>query len=216
MRRYNDDQELRAQIKTTIARTYSTDDIEARIARALVAQGHFRGELSSGELEIILRNIVYVLFTRQKVAGMDVNVLHNVPIMNVDIKDGEAHVAYVVHIHKPIIVFIEFEYTLINDPDFPNTQLCLKEGSLRVKEKTRRFDLKAKAAMAALNVPRIARQEMTDTTGIIRKTLPDQLRKRGLEGQLDQIHLSLNGDTLGLYLRGVFRPVPQSENDEVP
>lgn len=206
----SEDRELQAQIEEAAARVYSTEDIEERIARALVTRGEFYEDISSADLEVILRNIVYVMFARQKVAGREIGILHNVPIMQVEINNEEAHVEFVVHIHKPIIVFIEFKYTLVNHEDEDNKCLCLKEDSLRVKEKTRRFDVKAKAALTAMNVPKIARQEMSDLTNVICRTLPDQLRHKGVTGQLETIKLSLNDHSLCVCLTGDFGPLPET------
>lgn len=206
----SEDRELQAQIEEAAARAYSTDDIEERIARALVTRGEFCEDISSADLEVILRNIVYVMFARQKVAGREIGILHNVPLMQVEINNEEAHVEFVVHIHKPIIVFIEFKYTLVNHEDEDNKCLCLKEDSLRVKEKTRRFDVKAKAALTAMNVPKIARQEMSDLTNVICRTLPDQLRHKGVTGQLETIKLSLNDHSLCVSLTGDFGPLPET------
>jgi hypothetical protein len=206
----SEDRELQAQIEEAAARVYSTDDVEERIARALVTRGEFCEDISSADLEVILRNIVYVMFARQKVAGREIGILHNVPLMQVEINNEEAHVEFVVHIHKPIIVFIEFKYTLVNHEDEDNKCLCLKEDSLRVKEKTRRFDVKAKAALTAMNVPKIARQEMSDLTNVICRTLPDQLRHKGVTGQLETIKLSLNDHSLCVSLTGDFGPLPET------
>ena len=205
--RISKDRELQAQIENTVAQVYSTDDIEGRIAQALLSQGEFHQNISPSDLEVILRNIVYVVFARQKVAGRDIDILHNVPVMNVKIDDEQAHVDFVVHIHKPIIVFIEFKYTLINHPDEDEKRLCLKEGSLHIKEKTRRFDVKAKAALTAMNIPKIARQEMSDLTEVICRTLPDQLQPKGVIGELDKIQLSLNEQKLCVHLTGDFKPL---------
>lgn len=209
--RPEEDQALRAQIEEISAQLYSTADIEDRIARALVEDGEFKDDITAEELAVILRNIVYVMFARQKVAGRELGLLHNVPIMNVQIADEEAFVDFVVHIHKPVIVFIEFKYSLVNDPDPEEDRLCLKEGSLRIKEKTRRFDVKAKAAMTAMNVPRIARQEMSDLTAVICDTLPDQLQNKGVQGELTHIALGLNSDSLHIHLVGNFQPIPPEE-----
>ena len=200
----SEDRELQAQIEDTTASVYSTEDIEERIAQALLTQGEFYENIAAGDLEVILRNIVYVMFSRQKVAGREIDILHNVPIMHVEIVNEEAHVDFIVHIHKPVIVFIEFEYTLINHPDEDVKRLCLKEKSLRIKEKTRRFDVKAKAGLTAMNIPKIARQEMSDMTEVIRRTLPAQLKHNGVTGELDNIRLSLNEHSLCIFLQGEF------------
>ena len=206
----SEDLELQAQIEDTTARVYSTGDVEERIARALLEQGEFYEHITASDLELILRNIVYFVFAHQKAAGRDINMLHNVPIMHIEIDQEQAHIEFVVHIHKPIIVFIEFKYTLLNHVDEDNKCLCLKEGSLRVKEKTRRFDVKAKAALTAMNVPKIARQEMSDLTQVIFKTLPDQLQHKGVRGDLDTVRLSLNEHSLCVYLAGEFEPLPET------
>ena len=200
----SEDRELQAQIEDTTASVYSTEGIEGRIAQALLAHGEFYENINAADLEVILRNIVYVMFARQTVAGRDIDILHNVPILNVEINEEEAHVDFVVHIHKPIIVFIEFEYTLINHPDEEDKRLCLKKKSLRIKEKTRRFDVKAKAGVTAMNIPKIAHQELSNITEVIRRTLPDQLKHKGVNGELDNIRLSLNEQTLCIYLKGDF------------
>jgi len=205
----SEDRELQTQIESAAAAAYSTDDIEGRIARALLAHGEFYENIDAADLEIILRNIVYVMFSRQTVAGREIDILHNVPIMNVEINEEQAHVEFVVHIHKPVIVFIEFKYTLINHPDDEEKRLCLKEKSLRIKERTRRFDVKAKAGMTAMNVPKTARQQMSDLTEVIRKTLPTQLKRRGVAGILNTIKLSLNDETLCVYMRGDFNPLQE-------
>jgi hypothetical protein len=206
----SEDRELQAQIESTVTSVYSTAGIEERIAQALLAKGEFYENIEATDLEIILRNIVYVMFSRQTMAGRDIDILHNVPIMHVEISEEQAHVDFVVHIHKPIIVFIEFEYTLVNHPDDEEKRLCLKEGSLRIKEKTRRFDVKAKAGMTAMNVPKIARQEMSDLTEVIRRTLPAQLKRKGVTGELKNIKLSLNDRTLCVYLMGEFERLAET------
>ncbi len=205
-----ENRELQVQIESTVADVYPTDDIEERIAKALLARGEFYENIDAADLEIILRNIVYVMFSRQKVAGRDIDILHNVPIMHVEIREEQAHVEFIVHIHKPIIVFIEFEYTLVNHPDQDEKRLCLKEGSLKIKEKTRRFDVKAKAGLTAMNIPKIARQEMSDMSEVICRTLPGQLKHKGVTGVLDKVRLSLNEQTLCVYLLGEFEPLVET------
>lgn len=202
-----EDRQLKSQIEETTSRIYSTEHIEERIAQALLQDGVFHENVDATDLEVILRNIVFTMFAEQKVAGREIDILHNVPVMKVTINEEEADVVFVVHIHKPIVVFIEFYYRLVNHPVEEEKNLCLHEDSLRIKEKTRRFDVKAKAALAAMNIPRIARQEMSDMTEVIRRTLPAQLAKRGVVGQLDTIKLSLNSHTLCVYLQGDFSPL---------
>ena len=202
-----DHQKLKLQIEDGAENAYSTGHIEERIAQALLREGEFYESISAADLEIILRNIVYTLFAQQKVAGRDLDILHNVPVMNVTINEDEADIEFVVHIHKPIVVFVEFSYKLVNQACGDEKNLCVDESSLQIKEKTRRFDVKAKAALTALNIPRIARQEMSDMTAVIRKTLPAQLEKRGVTGELSSIKLSLREHTLCVRLQGDFSPL---------
>jgi hypothetical protein len=208
-RAHDKEQDLRSQIESVTARRYPTDEIETHIADDLVTYGEFHKNISAPELEVILRNVVYVVFTQQKVVGIGVGILHNVPIMKVSLAEGQADIEFVVHIHKPIIAFLEFKYTLVNDVDATVNRITVKEGSLCVNEKTRRFDLKAKTALAAMNVPRIARQEMSDTASIIRRTLPAQLLEKGVTGELKEIVLSLNSESLSVYLQGDFARHPE-------
>ena len=202
-----EDRQLKSQIEEASSRIYSTRHIEERIAQALLDEGVFYENIDAADLEIILRNIVFTMFAEQRVAGRDIDILHNVPVMNVTINEEEADVEFVVHIHKPIVVFIEFNYKLINHPFEDEKNLCLEQGTLQIREKTRRFDVKAKAALTAMNIPKIARQEMSDMTAVIRKTLPAQLEKRGVKGELNTIKLSLNQHTLCVCLKGDFRPL---------
>lgn len=203
-----DEEQLRARIEAINARLFSTESIEARIAHALLNHGRFHADINSDELEVILRNVVYVMFAQQKVAGMGVGLLHNVPVMNVSINEESADIEFVVHIHKPIIVFLEFKYTLINHPDNP-TELTVEDGSLRIEEKTRRFDIKAKTALAALNVSRIAEKELSHAAGVIAKTLPDQLREQGITGTFSDIGLRFGEGALNVFLQGEFGPLPE-------
>ncbi len=206
----SEDRKLQTQIEDATAQVYPTSDIEGRIARALLTRGEFYEDISPADLEVVLRNIVYVVFARQKAAGREIDMLHNVPIMHVEIDKGQAHIDFVVHIHKPIVVFIEFKYTLVNHDEEDNKCLCLQEGSLRVTEKTRRFDVKAKAALTAMNVPKIARQEMSDMSQVICTTLPGQLQKKGIIGELGTVKLSLNEHSLCVYLSGDFEPLAEN------
>ena len=142
------DAKLRRQIAVRLSELYPTSAIEARIAAELLAHGRFEDALDANELEIILRNVIHTLIAEQKVAGIDVSVVHNVHTIEVEIEDGEAHVSCLVHIHSPIVAFVNFAYTLINNED-SGDRIMLKPGTLIVDEKTRRFDLKAKAALGS-------------------------------------------------------------------
>ena len=148
------------------------------------------------------------MFAQQTFAGVGVGILHNVVSLNVTFKDQEAFVEFVVHIHKPIIVFLEFKYTLINDEGSKLPCITLKKGSLQVIEKIRRFDIKAKAALTAMNVPRIAQNEMSDLTEVIKRTLPAQLNQKNVTGEINNIELTLNKDNLRVRLIGDFTMMP--------
>ena len=201
------DDYLRQQIKATTAKLYSTAPVETRIAAALRQAGRFHEDISAGELQLIMRNVVYVLFAQQRVVGLDVGLVHNVAEMNVAIDDSEARIDFIVHIHKPIVAFLEFAYTLENASNGEEGRLSLKEGTLRVNERTRRLDIKAKAALAALNVRRIAQQELGDPAAIIVKTLPPQLRRQGIGGELTHVRLALQDCYLNVLLEGEFAPL---------
>ncbi len=204
----DDQQQLRLQIETTTGQLFSTDDIESRIAKALVQHGEFHEDITAAELEVIMHNIVYVMFAQQTVAGVGVGILHNVVSLDIAFRDHQAFVEFVVHIHKPIVVFLEFKYTLINDENSKLPCITLKKGSLQVKEKTRRFDIKAKAALTAMNVPRIAQKEMSDLTEVIKRTLPAQLNQKNVTGEINNIELTLNRDSLRVRLEGEFATMP--------
>jgi hypothetical protein len=203
-RTYPTDDELRAQIEAATAEAFPVDEIEERIADGLRQHGRFSAAINADDLVIILRNLVYQVFAEQRVAGKDLGLVHNIPRMMVKIKDSRAEVAFIVHIHKPIIAFIKFKYALENDPHSNGQRLRLNHDSLEVEESTRRFDLKAKAALTAINVDHIARKEMNDFGAIICRTLPPQLEKRGIVGHLSTVHLRLVDDKLQILLEGEY------------
>lgn len=201
------DEHLRAQIESSAADHYSARDIEERIAAALVADGRFHNRINGADLAVILRNVVYYMFAHQKFAGVDVGIVHNIIQMDVTLADDEARVVFEVHIHSPIVAFLEFRYVLENDPDQFGSALRLQPGTLHIEQRTRRFDIKAKTALAAMNVQRIALQELSNTRDIIRKTLPPQLRKQHIDGALTHIELELMDDALCVLLEGEFAPL---------
>lgn len=203
----SDDKQLKKQIEAFNAANYPAGAIQLRIANAFRDLGRFEDKINAEELSVIIRNLVYYMFAHQKFAGRDVHLVHNVPRMEVIIRDGQAEVKYVVHIHKPIVAFIEFQYVLINDPESADKQLRVKKGSLSIKEKTRRYDLKARAVLATANVKSIARKELADLTGVIIKTLPQQLKRHGLEGKLTGAELTLSDRLLNVSLWGDFKPL---------
>lgn len=185
----------------------SPETIEQRIAVSLRDFGRFHEPIKAAELAIILENVVSTLFSEQKIAGVNVGITHKVSGMEVYINGGEANVCFSVRIHKPIVAIIRFSYILINDPVSIRNKLVVKKGTLVIEEKTRRFDLKAKAALTAINVEYLARQELSDLSGIILKTLPPQLRNHGVEGTISDIGLSLMDSSLEVCLEGDFMPI---------
>ncbi len=183
--------QVRQQINQHIAEPTSL--IEQRIADALCDHGEFRASIDSGELALILRKVVYTLVGQQKVANVDLPIMHNITEMQVRINGGEAAVACEVHVHQPIIAFIRFKYTLENDPAARGKRLRLKNNRIEVREITRPLDMGAKLALKMLRVEHIARQELSDPGGIIMRTLPDQLELLGFDGRLCDIDLEFNG-----------------------
>jgi len=198
------DEQLRAQIEAVATQRYPSDQIEQKIAGALASSGRFESRISSRELAVVLRKLVYAMFSTHTVAGQGVNMVHNVATMQVSIRECQADVSFIVHIHKPITAFLKFQYCLINDPVSVRPRLVLKHNTLVIKEHTRRFDIKAKAALAAINVDSIARKELSDPSRIIKATLPAQLEQYGLNGKFTCIEMALTDQHLELCLEGDF------------
>lgn len=182
------------------------ETIEQRIAASLRDFGRFHEPINAGELAIILESVVSTLFSEQKVGGLNVGVTHSITGMEVYIDNHEADICFLVRIHKPIVAAIKFSYSLINDPVAIGNKLVVKKGTLKIIERTRRFDLKAKAVLAAINVEYMARQELSDLSGIILKTLPPQLKNHGVEGIISDVGLILNDTFLDVCLEGEFQP----------
>jgi len=182
----------------------SPETIEQRIAASLRDFGRFHEPIKAEELAIILESVVSTLFSEQKVGGINVGITHSITGMEVYINNHEASVCFLVRIHKPIVAAIKFSYMLINDPVSIRNKLVVKKGTLEITERTRRFDLKAKTALAAINVEYLARQELSDLSGIILKTLPPQLKNHGVEGTITDIGLVLTGSSLEVFLEGAF------------
>ncbi len=199
------DEQLRSQIKAASAEKYSTEQIEDIIADSLLTDGQFLGRLDARELALIMRNVVYNVFDQHKIAGRGLGLIHNVPSMKVGIKEQQAKICFVVHIHKPIVAFLEFKYRLINDSVSVAPAVRLKTGSLSITEHTRRFDLKAKTALAAINIEELARKELADPMSVICSTLPPQLKKRGATGVITCADLTLTDRHLEVCLKGKFK-----------
>jgi len=198
------DEQLRRQIEAAAAKHYPVDKIEDRIAKSLLAYGSFQDDLTATELAIILRNMVYTMFAQHKVGGRDLHLIHNIPSMRVRIQNDQAKIKFIVHLHKPIVAFIKFQYTLINDPVSIQSNLRVKQGSLAITQDTRRFDLKAKAALTAIDIESMAKKELNDPAAVITATLPSQLKKRGAVGKFTDIRLSLVDCHLKVFLEGKF------------
>lgn len=183
------------------------ETIEKRIAASLRDYGCFQEMIQADELASIIEGVVMALFSEQKIGGVTVPVTSTVTAMEVYIEDSEASVCFLVRIHKPIAAAIKFSYNLINDPVSIRNKLVVKKGTLYIEEKTRKLDLAAKAALAAINVEHLARQELSDLGRIILKTLPPQLETHGVAGLLHDIGLELDGSVLNVYLQGDFWPL---------
>lgn len=201
------DEQLRAQIEAVSAHQYPSDQIEQKIAAQLIANGRFDAPINADELAVILRKLVYAMFANHTLAGQGINLIHNVATMQVQINGNQADIRFIVHIHKPIRAFLKFKYALVNDPVSVSPRLTLKRNSLMIEEHTRRFDIKAKAALAAINLESIARKELSDPTRIIRATLPARLQKHGLSGQFTCVEMALADHQLSLCLEGSFKPI---------
>lgn len=198
------DEQLRAQIEAVSEQRHPSDQLETKIAAELASTGRFDSRITSEEMANILRNLVYTMFSTHTLAGQGVNMVHNVATMRVNINESQADVRFIVHIHKPITAFLKFKYALVNDPVSISPKLTLKRNSLLIEEHTRRFDIKAKAALAAVNVESIARKELANPSRVIQATLPSRLERHGLRGQFTCIEMALVDHHLELCLEGDF------------
>lgn len=178
----------------------ATTSIEERIADGLSAKGLFQAHLTAAELEPILSNVLFTLIEEQRFAGLSVPVKHVVNTMRVEIGNSIAAVLCEVTIHEPIAADIRFRYDLVNNDLSEPANLKLRNG-LDVREQTRRFDLGAKAALAAMNVKRIALAELSDPARVILKTLPPRLAEHDFNGRLKCVALKLKDDTLHVTIK---------------
>lgn len=182
-------------LKMSTMKTKPTDlmsSIENRIADSLVQHSAFEGDLTANELIPIFCNVLVVLVQQQPFTLG--TVLCEVEHMHVEIDDGEIHVHCALEIKRPIIATLIFDYTLENTLDADVHNLRLKNDHVGLQEKTRRFDLAAKTALAAINVGYIARHELSDPARIILKTLPSQLAEYGYKGKPQHIELDIGSD----------------------
>lgn len=205
------DRLLRSQLKAVNRPKYSIETIEKKIVDSLCQHGEFKEQIDAYDLAIIMRNIVYTMFGEFRLAGLDIGLLHNVPSIKVAIANGEARISYLVHIHRPIIAFLAFQYTVENDVKGGGRKLRLKRGSFNYTERTRPLDLKARAALAAVNIKHIAQKELQDLGQIISKTLPAQLEQYGVSGELDRVELQVDGKKLRIWLQGDFAALPKGQ-----
>ena len=210
------EEKLRRRFESDVARQYPVEPIEREIAASLLEQGRFEGRIGGEQLAIIFRHLVYAVFASQQFAGHDVSLVHKVPSMTVDIEDDQADVQFTVHIHRPIVAFLGFAYTLVNDPVSGSRKLRVTRGTLLIRKRTRRFDIKAKTALAAINVERLARKELANVNSVITTTLPLQLERHGLEGRIDNVELVLRGGLMHVCLEGEFRDSGTSQETETP
>jgi hypothetical protein len=194
--------QLRAQIEGAASQQYPLDAIELKIAASLLEDGHFKGHLNEQELTNVIRNVVYARFANQRIGGRDISLVHNVASIRVQLSNEEVHVSFLVHIHSPIIAFLRFRYVLVDD-DLPGCKkITMKRGSLSIRKDTRRFDIKAKAALATIDVEAIARDELADLAGILKGALLDQMKCVGISGEISEIELNVGEDCLDVYLEG--------------
>lgn len=183
--------------------------IEKRIAQSLADTSHFDALINASELTVIMRAVVETLFSHRKVAGLEMHITSKVRFIDVAIEKNEVKVSCQVDVLKPISAEIGFIYTLVNGSR--DGHLRLKKGTLIITEQTRRFDFPAKAALRAINVRRVARQELNQTGNIIRETLPQQLKAFAVSGTLTDIKLTIENDRLRVKLAGLFSHATQDE-----
>jgi len=177
------------------------EEIELRIAESLAREGRYEGFMDCDDLGVIMRKVLFTLVDEQKVGGMDVPITHNVTEMQVKIEDGEADISCELHIHNPIKAFIRFEYTLINDPKAPGKKIVLKNNHLTVTEITKPFDFAAKTALKIMGVKNIALAELKNPNYVIQRTLPDQLRHLGFDGELTTVELAINDNDMHVFVQ---------------
>jgi hypothetical protein len=193
---------LRTQIEDAANREFSFEAVELKIAAALLEDGKFSGQLDEQELTSVIRNVVYARFADQRIGGRELSLVHNIPAIKVSVSGEEVQVSFLVHLHSPIVAFLRFRYVLINDPSSGLKRIRLKRGSLSVRKDTRRFDLKAKAALAAIDVESIAREELTDLAKILITTLSEQMRDYGIVGDIREMQLTIGDGCVEVYAEG--------------
>lgn len=191
---------LRAQIEANLDELYPIGGVDDRIIRGL-QEGEYQERINADDFGVVLRHIVYTIFSQKRVAGFDVGIVHNVVKMDVTIENNEIDIAFVVHVHKPVVAFLNFAYVLINDPE-DETRISLKKGTLKVENKTRRFDIKAKTALTAMQTTKLAQSELSDLSVVIETTWPLHLQTLGHDGELTAVNLHIEDDLLCVFLQG--------------
>ncbi len=191
---------LRAQIEANLDELYPVGGVDDRIIHGL-QDGKYHERINADDFGVILRHVVHTIFAQKRVAGFDVGIVHNVAKMNVIIEDDEIDIAFTVHVHKPIIAFLNFAYVLMNDPQ-EGGHIALKKGSLKVENKTRRFDLKAKTALKAMQTTKLAQNELSDLSVVIESTWPLHLQTVGYDGEITAVRLHVEDDLLCVFLEG--------------
>ena len=194
--------QLRTQIEAAASQQYPLDAVELKIAASLLEDGRFKGHLNEQELTNVIRNVVYSRFANQRIRGLDIALVHNIPSIRVQLRRKEVHVSFLVHIHRPIIAFLRFRYVLVDDVPPGCKKITMKRGSLTIGKDTRRFDIKAKAALAAIDVEAMARDELADLAGILKGTILDQMKGVGITGEISEIELNVGEGCLDVYLEG--------------
>jgi hypothetical protein len=196
------DRQLRSQIAQHMNEPVAP--IEQTIADALKKRGEFRGDLTTDQLSVMMRKVLFTLVAEHKVAGIDVPIVHNVSTMDVAIADRAVNVFAEIQVRSPIDAFIQFRYTLENSPaDNPYKRLRLKNNDLDIKEITRTFDVPAKAALKIVGVKHVAIRELSNPNALIQRTLPPQLEPHGFRGSLSRVELELTDEgTMRVYMVG--------------
>ncbi len=182
---------LRQQISEAFRR--SSEQIDREVAEALTQNHQFVHSFSSQELAVVFANIFHTLIDLQKFAGVTVPLIHNVASIGVEVRYPRITTSTLLHIHSPIRAFIEVGYSLSNDFERPGN-LALIRRSLLVQEKTARFDLLARSALAAINIEGLVERELRDVAKVIRLTLPHRLRLYGFAGTIDNVQLEVTPD----------------------
>ncbi len=182
---------LRQQISEAFRK--SSQQIDREVAEALTRNHHYVYSFDSQQLAVVFANIFHTLIDLQKFAGLTVPLTHNVASIGVEVRYPRITTSTLLHIHSPIRAFIEIGYSLSNDFERPGN-LALIRRSLSVQEKTARFDLLARSALAAINIEGLIERELRDPAEVIRLTLPHRLRLYGFAGTIQKVHLEVTPD----------------------